>query len=87
MSSHIGEDVKYNIVVGFFHSFRRAILDRTSFVCSLADVVVALVAKEFDVHRMLKDVRKQCVHYPGLFGANPDSLYQQIRQEVVARGV
>ena len=87
MSSHIGEDVKYNILVGFFHSFRRAILDRTSFVCSLADVVVALVAKGYDRHRMLQDIRLKCTHHPGLFGATPDALYQQICQEVATGGV
>ena len=50
MSSHIAEDVKYNIVVGRFHDFRRAILDRTRFVRSLSDAVLALVETEVCSH-------------------------------------
>ena len=82
MSSHIAEDVKYNIVVGFFHSFRRAILDRDSFVRSLADVVVALAAKGYDVSRMHQDIRRCCLHHPELFGGPPLTLLGQIRNQV-----
>ena len=45
MSSDISEDVKYSIVVGCFHSFRRAPMSLDSFVHSMADVVVDLAAK------------------------------------------
>ena len=47
MSSNISEDVKYNIIVGRFHSFRRAILNLDSFIHSVADVVLALAAKGY----------------------------------------
>ena len=85
MSSHIAEDVKYNIVVGRFHDFRRAVLDRSRFVRSLADVVLVLVAKEYDVHRMLQDIRRCCLHHPELFGTGPNELYQQVRRSVNRR--
>ena len=45
MSSNIAEDVKYNIVVGRLHAFRRCILSLHSFVSAMADVVLALAAK------------------------------------------
>ena len=85
MSSNIGEGVKYNIVVGFFHNFRRAILNRASFVHSLADVMLALVVKGYDVHRMLKDIERSCSHHPELFGTVPHRLYQDISVEVHRR--
>ena len=85
MSSHIAEDVKYDIVVGRIHDFRRAVLDRSSFVRNLVDVVLALVAKEYDEHRTLQDIRRCCLHHPELFGTGPNELYQQVRRNVNRR--
>ena len=79
MSSNILEEVKYNIVVGFFHSFRREILDRCNFVDSLADVILYCSTKGYDVSRMLQDTRRCCLHHPELFGTTPMELYNQIR--------
>ena len=86
MSSNISEQVKYNIVVGFFHSFRRAILDLNSFVHSLADVILTCMAKGYDSSRMLQDVRRCCLHHPELFGLTPQQLYNRIRSDVLRRG-
>jgi len=82
MSSNISEDVKYNIVVGRFHSFRRAILNLDSFIHSVADVVLALAAKGYDISRMLQDIRRCCLHHPELFGIPPVTLHTRMCHSV-----
>jgi len=86
MSSDISEDVKYSIVVGRFHSFRRALMSLDSFVHSMADVVFNLAAKGYDVSRMLQDIRRCCLHHPELFGLRPLDLHLQIGVSVNSRG-
>ncbi len=51
MSTDISEDVKYNSVVGRLHSFCRALLSLDNFVHSMADVVLDLAAKGYDISR------------------------------------
>ena len=72
--------------MGVFHSFRRAILNRDSIVRSLADVILACVAKGYDSSRMLQDIRRCTSHYPELFGLTPHALYTLIRSDVLRRG-
>jgi len=78
MSSDISEDVKYSIVVGRFHSFRRALMSLDSFVHSMADVVFNLAAKGYDVSRMLQNIRRCCLHHPELFGLRPLDLHRLV---------
>ena len=82
MSSNVSEDAKYNIVVGRFHSFRRAILNLDSFIHSVADVVLALAAKGYDISRMLQDIRRCCLHHPELFGIPPVTLHTRMCHSV-----
>lgn len=83
--SNISEQVKYNIVIGFFHGFRRAILNLDSFVHSLTDVILTCIAKGYDSSRMLQDVKRCCMHHPELFGLTPPQLYNRIRSDVLRR--
>ena len=80
MSSNISEDVKYNIVVGHFHSFRRAILSLDSFVHSMANVVLALAAKGYNISRMLQDIRRCCLYHPELFRLPPLTTHTDLSQ-------
>lgn len=85
MSSNIAEEAKYNITVGFFHSFRKAILDKRNFITSMADIIVTLLRKDYDASRMLQDIRRCCLHHPELYGTTPLSVFEQIRLSISDR--
>ena len=79
MSSNISQEAKYGCVTGRFHSLRRNILNRDSFVNSMAGLLHYLLLKEYDISRMLQDTRRLCLQFPELFGAPPHATFEQIR--------
>ncbi len=79
MSSNISQEAKYGCVTGRFHSLRRNILNRDSFVNSMAGLLHYLSLKEYDISRMLQDTRRLCLQFPELFGTPPHATFEQIR--------
>lgn len=82
MSSNIHEEMKYNIVIGIFHSFCKSILDCPSFVDSPAGVSLTYIHKGYDTSHMLQDTGRCCLHHPELFGTTPLQLYEMFRQRI-----